>query len=77
MVVPHEGFHNQPEAQRAPPALAEAAAMLAGFATAAGFARERFGSTPQNRPFPDAVGRDVDRGEEPCVPRSPWGTSWT
>lgn len=43
MVVPHEDFHNQPEAQRAPPALAEAAAMLAGFVTAAGFARERYG----------------------------------
>jgi hypothetical protein len=43
MVVPHEDFHNQPEAQRAPPALAEAAATLAGFVTAAGFARERFG----------------------------------
>jgi hypothetical protein len=43
MVVPHEDFHNQPEAQRAPPSLAEAAAMLAGFVTAAGFARERFG----------------------------------
>lgn len=43
MVVPHEDFHNQPEAQRAPPLLAEAAATLAGFVTAAGFARERFG----------------------------------
>lgn len=43
MVVPHEDFHNQPEAQRAPPALAEAAATLAGFVTATGFARERFG----------------------------------
>jgi hypothetical protein len=43
MVVPHEDFHNQPEAQRAPPPLAEAAATLAGFVTAAGFARERFG----------------------------------
>jgi hypothetical protein len=44
MVVPHEDFHNQPEAQRAPPSLAEAAAMLAGFVTATGFARERFGA---------------------------------
>ncbi len=44
MVVPHEDFHNQPEAQQAPPTLAEAAATLAGFVTAAGFARERFGS---------------------------------
>jgi hypothetical protein len=43
MVVPHEDFHNQPEAQRAPTPLAEAAATLAGFVTAAGFARERFG----------------------------------
>lgn len=43
MVVPHEDFHNQPEAQRAPPLLAEAASTLAGFVTAAGFARERFG----------------------------------
>jgi hypothetical protein len=43
MVVPHEDFHNQPEAERAPPSLAEAAATLAGFVTAAGFARERFG----------------------------------
>jgi hypothetical protein len=44
MVVPHEDFHNQPEARQAPPALAEAAATLAGFVTAAGFARARFGA---------------------------------
>lgn len=44
MVVPHEDFHNQPETRRAPPPLAEAAATLAGFVTAAGFARERFGA---------------------------------
>ncbi len=43
MLVPHEDFHNQPEAQRAAPSVAEAAATLAGFVTAAGFAREYFG----------------------------------
>jgi len=50
MLVPHEDFHNQPEAQRAPPPLAEAAATLAGFVAAAGFAREQFGpDTPTYR----------------------------
>ena len=44
MLVPHEDFHNQPEARSAPPATAEAAAMLAGFVTAAGFAREHYGA---------------------------------
>jgi hypothetical protein len=43
MVVPHEDFHNQPEMKRAPPEVAEAAATLVGYLTAAGFARQRYG----------------------------------
>jgi len=43
MVVPHEDFHNQPEMNRAPPAVAEAAATLVGYLAAAGFARQRYG----------------------------------
>jgi hypothetical protein len=44
VVVPHEDFHNQREARTAPTEVAEAAATLAGFLTASGFARERFGA---------------------------------
>jgi len=43
VVVPHEDFHNQSEARGAPPELAEAAATLIGFLTAAEFARDRYG----------------------------------
>jgi hypothetical protein len=42
--VPHEDFHNQREAWKAPTEVAEAAATLVGFLTASGFAKERFGA---------------------------------
>ena len=38
VVVPHEDFHNQHEARKAPTEVAEAAATLVGFLTASGFA---------------------------------------
>ena len=44
VVVPHEDFHNQRETRTAPTEVAEAAATLAGFLTASGFAKERFGA---------------------------------
>lgn len=44
VVVPHEDFHNQREAQKAPTEVSEAAATLVGFVTASGFAKEKFGS---------------------------------
>src|SRR5687767_12261655 len=44
VVVPHEDFHNQREARTAPTEVAEAAATLAGFLTASGFAKNRFGA---------------------------------
>ena len=43
VVVPHEDFHNQREARKAPTEVAEAAATLVGFLTASGFANDRFG----------------------------------
>ncbi len=43
VVVPHEDFHNQREAGKAPTEVAEAAATLVGFLTASGFANDRFG----------------------------------
>ena len=43
VVVPHEDFHNQREARKAPTEVAEAAATLVGFVTASGFAKDRFG----------------------------------
>ena len=43
VVVPHEDFHNQSEARKAPTEVAESAATLIGFLTASAFARERFG----------------------------------
>jgi predicted aminopeptidase len=43
VVVPHEDFHNQREAWKAPTEVAEAAATLVGFLTASGFASDRFG----------------------------------
>ena len=43
VVVPHEDFHKQHEARKAPTEVAEAAATLVGFLTASGFARDRFG----------------------------------
>jgi Putative aminopeptidase len=48
VVVPHEDFHNQPEARNAPPEIAEAAATLAGFLTASEFAREKYGETSEH-----------------------------
>ena len=44
VVVPHEDFHNQREARKAPTEVAEAAATLMGFLTATGYAQERFGA---------------------------------
>jgi Putative aminopeptidase len=44
VVVPHEDFHNQPEARKAPTEVSEAAATLVGFLTASAFAKERFGA---------------------------------
>ena len=44
VVVPHEDFHNQQEARKAPTEVAEAAATLVGFLTASGYAKERFGA---------------------------------
>ena len=44
VVVPHEDFHNQREARKAPTEVAEAAATLMGFLTASGYAQERFGA---------------------------------
>jgi hypothetical protein len=43
VVVPHEDFHSQNEARKAPTEVAEAAATLVGFLTASEFAKERFG----------------------------------
>jgi hypothetical protein len=43
VVVPHEDFHNQVEARKAPTEVAEAAATLVGFLTASAFAKEKFG----------------------------------
>jgi hypothetical protein len=44
VVVPHEDFHTQSEARKAPTEVAEAAATLVGFLTASEFARDRFGA---------------------------------
>ena len=44
VVVPHEDFHNQAEARKAPTEVAEAAATLVGFLTASAFAKEKFGA---------------------------------
>ena len=44
VVVPHEDFHNQREARKAPTEVAEAAATLVGFLTASEFAKDRFGA---------------------------------
>ena len=43
VVVPHEDFHTQNEARKAPTEVAEAAATLVGFLTASEFAKNRFG----------------------------------
>ena len=57
VVVPHEDFHNQPEARKAPTEVAEAAATLVGFLTASGYAADRFG--PESATA-RALARDVD-----------------
>lgn len=44
VVVPHEDFHSQSEARKAPTEVAEAAATLVGFLTASEFASDRFGA---------------------------------
>jgi predicted aminopeptidase len=44
VVVPHEDFHSQREARKAPTEVAEAAATLVGFLTASEFATDRFGA---------------------------------
>ena len=44
VVVPHEDFHTQNEARKAPTEVAEAAATLVGFLTASEFAKGRFGA---------------------------------
>jgi hypothetical protein len=45
MVVPHEDFHNQLEAAKAPTEVAESAATLVGFLTASAFAKEKLGES--------------------------------
>lgn len=57
VVVPHEDFHNQREARKAPTEVAEAAATLVGFLTASAFAREKFG--PESPTF-RMLDRDAD-----------------
>src|SRR5688572_17062649 len=57
VVVPHEDFHNQREAWKAPTEVAEAAATLVGFLTASGFAKQRFGA---ESPTARMLARDAD-----------------
>lgn len=57
VVVPHEDFHNQREAWKAPTEVAEAAATLVGFLTASGFAKQRFGAESTTA---RALARDAD-----------------
>lgn len=57
VVVPHEDFHNQCEARKAPTEVAEAAATLVGFLTASGFANDRFGV---ESPTARRLARDAD-----------------
>jgi len=57
VVVPHEDFHNQREARKAPTEVAEAAATLVGFLTASGYAQERFGA---ESPTARGLARDAD-----------------
>ncbi len=47
VVVPHEDFHAHKQVRKAPAAAAEAVTTLAGFLTAAEFARRRFGEDSQ------------------------------
>jgi len=57
VVVPHEDFHSQREAWKAPTEVAEAAATLVGFLTASGFAADRFGAASTTA---RALARDAD-----------------
>lgn len=57
VVVPHEDFHNQREARKAPTEVAEAAATLVGFLTASEFAKGRFGPDSATA---RALARDAD-----------------
>ena len=57
VVVPHEDFHNQAEARRAPTEVAESAATLVGFLTARAFAKEKFGEGSATF---QRLGNDVD-----------------
>ncbi len=47
VVVAHEDFHNQKEAERADTEIAEAASTLIGFLTASQFAREKYGAASE------------------------------
>ena len=47
VVVPHEDFHNQEEAQGAQAEIGEAAATLIGFLTASKFSEEKYGPSSQ------------------------------
>jgi hypothetical protein len=57
VVVPHEDFHNQSAARKAPTEVAESAATLVGFLTASVFAREKFGEDSTTSRM---LARDVD-----------------
>ena len=57
VVVPHEDFHNQREAWKAPTEVAEAAATLVGFLTASEFAKGRFGEESETA---RTLARDAD-----------------
>jgi len=57
VVVPHEDFHNQAEARKAPTEVAESAATLVGFLTASAFARQKFGEDSMTS---RTLARDVD-----------------
>ncbi len=57
VVVPHEDFHNQIEARKAPTEVAESAATLVGFLTASAFARDRLGEEASTSRL---LARDVD-----------------
>jgi len=56
MVVPHEDFHNQAEARKAPTEVAESAATLVGFLTASAFAKATLGETS---PTYQGLDRDI------------------
>ncbi len=57
VVVPHEDFHDQIEARKAPTEVAESAATLVGFLTASAFARDKLGEEASTSRL---LARDVD-----------------